>query len=154
MLSCLLRFSVVGVVALLVVGCSLHLFEPKPREFYYDVRAAVVVAGPKIPLPLVQGVERRMSDAVAATTRTEVLPRVILTVRLDDMSTSIGLDKNKNEINVKVSAASVETGAIVSEGEFKVMTETSSSALASESLAEEVAARLRSLFSLQRPTLR
>jgi len=132
----------------------MHLFEPKPRQFYYDVRAAVVMAGPDVPLPLVQGVERRVSDAVAATVRTEVLPRVVLTVRLDNVATSIGLDKNKNEVEVKVTAASVDTGAVVSEGDFKVLTETTAPSLAAESLAEEVAARVRSLFWLQRPAAR
>jgi hypothetical protein len=154
MLSCLFRISVVCAVSLLLSGCFLHLFEPKPRQFDYDVRAAVVMAGPNVPLPLVQGVERRVSDAVAATVRTEVLPRVVLTVRLDNVATSIGLDKNKNQIDVKVSAASVDTGAVISEGEFKVLTQTSTSSLAVESLAEEVAARVRSLFYLERPPLR
>ncbi|MBB4953434.1 hypothetical protein H4S14_001298 [Agrobacterium vitis] len=128
-----------------------RLIDPKPKQFNYDVRAVMVVAGPTVPLPLVQGIERRMSEAVAATVRNEVLPRVILTVRLNSIATSIGLEQNKNEALVKVSAASVETGDVIAEGEFKVLTETGSADLAAESLAEEVSARLRALFYLQRP---
>lgn len=151
MLSRLLRFTAGVVCVLLLAGCLSRVVDPAPKKFFYDVRAVVVVAGPKVPLSLVQGVERRMSDAVAATARSELLPRVVLTVRLEQVGISIGLDNNKNEAEVKVSAASVETGEVIAQGEFKVLTETGSASLAAESLAEEVAARLRSLFYLQRP---
>ncbi|THF52125.1 hypothetical protein E6C51_04710 [Allorhizobium terrae] len=151
MLSRLLRLAAGVFCALLLAGCVSRIVDPAPKKFFYDVRAVVVVAGPKVPLALVQGVERRMSDAVAATVRSEVLPRVILTVRLEQVGISIGLDNNKNEAEVKVSAASVETGELVAEGDFKVLTETGNASLAAESLAEEVSARLRSLFYLQRP---
>ncbi len=154
MLSTLFRFSIVGALTLVLMGCVTNLFRPKPPQLYYDVRAVVVMAGPNVPLDLVRGLERRMSDAVAVTVRSEVLPRVIVTVRMDSIATSIGLDKNKNEVIVKVSAASVENGAVVAEGEFKVMTETGSANLAAESLAEETAARLRDMFHLQRPAIR
>lgn len=153
MLSRLFRFSACFVVTLFLAGCVSRLFNPPPKQFYYDVRGAMVVAGPKVPLPLVQGLERRLSDSVTATTRNEVLPRVILTVRLISVSPSIGLDRNKNEAEVKVSAASIDSGDVIAEGEFKVLTETGRSELADESLAEEVAARVRSLFYLQRPSV-
>jgi hypothetical protein len=151
MLSRLFRITAGVVVMLLLAGCVSRMVNPPPKKFFYDVRAVLVVAGPKVPLSLVEGVERRMSDAVVATVRSEILPRVVLTVRLESVGISIGLDNNKNEAEVKVSAASVETGDVVAEGDFKVLTETGNASLAAESLAEEVSARLRSLFYLQRP---
>lgn len=151
MLSRLFRLTAGVVLVLLLAGCVSRIVDTPPKKFYYDVRAVMVLAGPKVPLSLVQGVERRMSDAVAATARSELLPRVILTVRLESVGISIGLENNKNEARVKVSATSVETGEVVAEGDFKVLTETGNASLAAESLAEEVSARLRSLFYLQRP---
>ena len=85
MLSRLFRITTGVVVMLLLAGCISRVFNPPPKKFFYDVRAVLVVAGPKVPLSLVQGVERRMSDAVVATVRSEVLPRVVLTVRLESV---------------------------------------------------------------------
>ncbi|BCH54634.1 hypothetical protein RvVAR031_22440 [Agrobacterium vitis] len=129
------------------------LFQSDQKKFYYDIRAVTVLAGPKVPLALVQGVERRLSAAIAATVRSEVLPRVILTVRVETMASGLGLDKRHNEAEVKVSAASVETGDVVAQGSFKVLTITNDQTLGPESLAEEISARIRSLFSLTAPKL-
>ncbi|MBF2715793.1 hypothetical protein [Agrobacterium vitis] len=140
-------------ICMALAGCMAGLFQSDQKKFYYDIRAVTVLAGPKVPLVLVQGVERRLSAAVAATVRSEVLPRMILTVRVEAMASGLGLDKQHNEAEIKVSAASVETGDVVAQGAFKVLTITNDQTLGPESLAEEISARIRSLFSLTAPKL-
>jgi len=138
---------------LALAGCMADLFHSTPKKFYYDIRAVTVLAGPKVPVALIEGVERRLSAAVDATVRSEVLPRVILTVRVESMAGQLGLDKQHNEALVQVSAASVETGEVVAKGEFKVLTITNDPGLGPESLAEEISARIRSLFYLKMPKM-
>ncbi|MDQ0455887.1 hypothetical protein [Rhizobium paknamense] len=144
-----LRFFLVLIVSLAVAGCVSALLPERPKRFYYDVRAVTVLAGPRVPVSLIEGIERRMQASVEATTRADLPPRVILTVRIKRFDSGIGLNHRLNEAEVEVKATYVENGSDAAEGDFKVQTETLDPALAAESLAEAVAARLRSLFSLK-----
>jgi hypothetical protein len=59
-----------------------QMFSKEPPGPVYDVRSAVVLSGPKVPAVVLSGVGDRINKAINATVRTEVYPRVVLTIRI------------------------------------------------------------------------
>ncbi|MDI7863261.1 hypothetical protein MRS76_14985 [Rhizobiaceae bacterium n13] len=136
----------------IVAACSIErpsLEEKTPR---YDVRQAVVIAKGDIPPALIEGVDRRVEDAIQATVRQEPLPRVVLTIEIQEVEKQIGQKRDRNSAIVTARATAVENGMQVALITFRVF-QYGSLEMADEGLAEEIAARIRSIFDLQRPSI-
>lgn len=144
-----------AVLAMLVIGllssCSLTGRQPIQRPLYYDVRDVVVIADARVPRVLIAGVDRRIAEAIGATRRPVALPRVILAVRIEDYASSGIFGDRRPRTTFRVTATSVDNGLDVAAGTFTVFSSTDMTGFAEESLAEEVAARVRFAFSLSTP---
>jgi hypothetical protein len=114
----------------------------------YDVRSVVVLSGPNIPAAVLAGVGDRINQAINATVRTEVYPRVVLTIRVVSVQKEQGYEKKHVVAKVTVDAASVEDGTVIAVSSFEASSISISDNAADEILAEEISARIRSIFSL------
>ena len=142
--SCFFR---VVLICIALSSCSIFAKEqPAP---IYDVRSAVVVSPQKISPTILAGVGDRVNAAINATVRTEVYPRVVLTIRILSVETGQGFDKSRNVAKVSIDAASVDDGSVIAVSSFEVTSFSGNPAAADEILAEDIAARIRSAFSLR-----
>ncbi|WP_155947895.1 hypothetical protein [Rhizobium sp. 2MFCol3.1] len=135
------------VSALALVSCG-SLMPKEPPGPIYDVRSAVVVSGPKVPPAVLAGVGDRVNKAINATVRTEVYPRVVLTIRVVSVAKDQGYDNSQSSAKVTVDAASVEDGTVIAVSNFDVLSRSNVSDASDEILAENIAARIRSIFTL------
>lgn len=124
------------------------MFTKEPPGPIYDVRSVVVLSGPKVPGAVLAGVGDRINKAINATVRTEVYPRVVLTIRIVSVEGAQGYDKSQTSAKVTVDAASVDDGTVIAVSSFEVLSRSNSSASANEILAENISARIRSIFTL------
>ena len=153
MMRSLLRLACVAALGLSASSC---VHDPMPAEVQpvnYDVREAAVLAGPDVSLALIREVDSRVSDAIASTQRTVMLPRVVLTVTIDKVRNGVGESRDGNEATFTVNATSVDSGEVVASGNFKVFSPTLNKQTADFNLAEEIAARIRFAFGLTRPSV-
>ncbi|MBB3319133.1 hypothetical protein FHT77_005046 [Rhizobium sp. BK181] len=142
--SCFFR---VALICIALASCSIFAKEqPAP---IYDVRSAVVVSPQKISPTILAGVGDRVNAAINATVRTEVYPRVVLTIRILSVEKGQGFDKSRNVAKVSIDAASVDDGSVIAVSAFEVTSFSGNPAAADEILAEDIAARIRSAFSLR-----
>jgi hypothetical protein len=142
--SCFFR---VALICIALASCSIFAKEqPAP---IYDVRSAVVVSPQKIPPAILSGVGDRVNAAINATVRTEVYPRVVLTIRILYVEKGQGLDRGRNVAKISIDAASVDDGSVIAVSSFEVTSFSNSPAAADEILAEDISARIRSAFSLR-----
>jgi len=140
-------FFWVALICMPLAACSMFT-KPQPSPIY-DVRSAVVVSPQKIPATILSGVGDRVNAAINATVRTEVYPRVVLTIRILYVEKGQGLDKSRNVAKVSIDAASVDDGSVIAVTSFEVTSFSSNPATADEIMAEDIAARIRSTFSLR-----
>ncbi|PDT09197.1 hypothetical protein [Rhizobium sp. M1] len=134
-------------VCIALTDCA-SLLGPKPAPQLYDVRSAVVLSGPNMPAELLSGINDRVNAAINATARDTVLPRVVLTIRVISIQKGLGFQKDRNVAKISVDAASVEDGSVIAVSAFDVTSMAADPKLADEIIAEDVAARIRSVFSL------
>ena len=142
--SCFCR-TVLVCIALTACG---SLSANKPKAPLYDVRSAVVLSGPNIPAELLAGINDRVNAAIIATRRDTVLPGVVLTIRVVSIQKGLGFQKDRNVAKISVDAASVEDGSVIAVSAFDVTSIAADPKLADDIMAEDVAARIRSVFSL------
>ncbi|SCB56566.1 hypothetical protein GA0061105_101397 [Rhizobium aethiopicum] len=142
--SCFCRAALVCIALTACVSLSAN----KPEAPLYDVRSAVVLSGPNIPAELLAGVNDRVNAAINATMRDTVLPRVVLTIRVVSIQKGLGFQKDRNVAKISVDAASVEDGSVIAVSAFDVTSMAADPKLADDIMAEDVAARIRSVFSL------
>lgn len=151
------RFFTSGFALLLVcvlASCTLFNGGPITRPLSYQVRAVTVLADASIPTTIVAGVDRRVSAAIAATRPPAGAERVVVLVKIDRLSYGYNARRNLQTARFTVTATSVETGNPVATGSFLVNNPTNDPMMAEESLAEEIASRVRFAFSLASPSLR
>jgi hypothetical protein len=134
-------------VCIALTDCA-SLLGPKPAPQLYDVRSAVVLSGPNMPAELLSGINDRVNAAINATVRETVLPRVVLTIRVISIQKGLGFQKDRNVAKISVDAASVEDGSVIAVSAFDVTSMAADPKLADEIIADDVAARIRSVFSL------
>lgn len=142
------------VVCLALAACSSWSVEPPPAA--YDVRSATVVADqalPPVSPALVAAVNDRVNAAITSTTRTTTLPQVALTVRLTDVRRARGFNRDRNSAKINIDAAAMDGGAVVAMASFEIRTVAPDPATADELMAEDIAARIRSIFALNTPRL-
>ncbi|CAN7401426.1 hypothetical protein LJR245_002440 [Rhizobium leguminosarum] len=142
--SCFCRAALVCIALTACVSLS----ATKPEAPIYDVRSAVVLSGPNMPAELLSGINDRVNAAINATVRDTVLPRVVLTIRVVSIQKGLGFQKDRNVAKISIDAASVEDGSVIAVSAFDVTSIAADPKLADEILAEDVAARIRSVFSL------
>jgi hypothetical protein len=126
----------------------LHVFSKESRRQCTTSATCVVLAGPNIPAVVLAGVGDRVNKAINATVRTEVYPRVVLTIRVLSVQNDQGYDKKHSVAKVTVDAASVDDGTVIAVSSFEVNSKSNSADAADEILAEDISARIRSIFSL------
>jgi hypothetical protein len=122
-----------------------------PPRLYYDVRDAFVAARPDISPALMLGIDRQVGDAIEATDRPLVLPRVVLTVRLDRVERTDFLLGTRHTADVTVKAASVATGEVVAAAVFDASAFALDAAVADAMLADRISQRIRREFRLSQP---
>ncbi|MGO7220619.1 hypothetical protein ACCT02_21200 [Rhizobium ruizarguesonis] len=142
--SCFCRAALVCIALTACVSLS----ATKPEAPVYDVRSAVVLSGPNMPAELLSGINDRVNAAINATVHDTVLPRVVLTIRVVSIQKGLGFQKDRNVAKISIDAASVEDGSVIAVSAFDVTSIAADPKLADEILAEDVAARIRSVFSL------
>ena len=147
-------------VALALVGClalaACSSWSVDPPAPTYDVRSATVVADealPPVSPALVAAVNNRLNASIAATGHNATLPPVALTVRLTDVRKARGFNRDRNSAKINIDAAAVNGGAVVAMASFETRTVAPDPATADELMAEDIAARVRSIFSLTMPRL-
>jgi hypothetical protein len=124
------------------------MFSKEPPGPVYDIRSAVVLSGPKVPPVVLSGVGDRVNKAINATVRTEVYPRVVLTIRILQVDRDQGYDKSQTSAKVTVDAASVDDGTVIAVSSFTVLSRSNNADASDEILAENISARIRSIFTL------
>ncbi|MGO6786474.1 hypothetical protein ACCT17_10370 [Rhizobium ruizarguesonis] len=142
--SCFCRAALVCIALTACVSLS----ATKPEAPVYDVRSAVVLSGPNMPAELLSGINDRVNAAINATVHDTVLPRMVLTIRVVSIQKGLGFQKDRNVAKISIDAASVEDGSVIAVSAFDVTSIAADPKLADEILAEDVAARIRSVFSL------
>ncbi len=143
--SCFFR---VALVCMALASCA-SLFGKQDPGPVYDVRNAIILSGPNMPPALLSGIGDRVNKAINATVRTEVYPRVVLTIRIVSIRRQQGYEKNQTVADITVDAASVEDGSVIAVSKFSVTSVSNNSSSADEILAEDISARIRSIFTLK-----
>lgn len=144
--------ALVGYLAL--AACSSWSVDPPPPT--YAVRSATVVADealPPVSPALVAAVNDRVNAAIAATSFSPQLPQVAITVRLSDVRKARGFNRDRSSAKINIDAAAADGGAVVAMASFETKTVAPDPATADELMAEDIAARIRSIFSLNTPRL-
>jgi hypothetical protein len=149
-----LRIAVAMGFALLLASCSVFFGRSIDRPLVYYVRNVTVMADARIPLDLIESVDRRLSAAIAATRPPSRAERVVLLVKIDRLGFGEGARRRLAQAKFTVTATSVETGQPVAQGVFTVNSPTDDPRWARQALAEEIAARIRFAFSLTTPRVR
>lgn len=140
--------------SLALTACSSWSVDPPPPT--YDVRSATVVADqalPPVSPALVAAINDRVNASIAATAHSATLPPVALTIRLTDVRKARGFNRDRNSAKINIDAAAVDGGAVIAMASFETKTTAPDPAAADELMAEDIAARVRSIFSLNMPRL-
>lgn len=144
--------ALVGSLAL--TACSSWSVDPPPPT--YDVRSATVVADqalPPVSPALVAAINDRVNASIAATVHNAALPPVALTIRLTDVRKARGFNRDRNSAKINIDAAAEGGGTVIAMASFETKTVAPDPASADELMAEDIAARVRSIFSLNMPRL-
>ncbi|THV13626.1 hypothetical protein [Rhizobium rhizophilum] len=149
-----LRFAAAIGLLLVLASCTLLHGRSIDRPLVYYVRNVTVMADARIPLDLIENVDRRVSAAIAATRAPQGAERVVLLVKIDRLGFGEGARRRLAQVKFTVTATSVETGDPVAQGSFTVNSPTDEPRWARQALAEEIAARIRFAFSLATPRIR
>ncbi|GES44900.1 hypothetical protein RsS62_41520 [Rhizobium dioscoreae] len=102
---------------------------------------------------LVAAVNDRVNAAIAATSFSPQLPQVAITVRLSDVRKARGFNRDRSSAKINIDAAAADGGSVVAMASFEIRTVAPDPATADELMAEDIAARVRSIFSLNTPRL-
>lgn len=133
---------------LAVAGLSAFRMPPsggKADGALYDVRGAFVTVGEGIAPAFARDVEQRLKSAIQATMRKEALPRVVVSVRIDQITQTPYFLGQRHKARFTVKAASVANGAVVAVGVY------SASSANGWVLAEKIARAAGKALSLDSP---
>lgn len=149
-----LRIAAAIGLVMLLASCTLLQGRSIDRPLVYFVRNVTVMADARVPLDLLESVDRRVSAAISATRAPQGAERVVLMVKIDRVGFGEGARRRLAQANFTVTAVSVETGEPVAKGAFRVNSPTDDPRWARQALAEEITARIRFAFSLNTPRVR
>ena len=153
-----LRSGAISALAgcLALAACSSWSLTPQPSTPAYDVRSATVVADQAVPPvspALISSLNERVNAAIAVTTRDTPLPKVSLTIRLTDVRKAGSFNHDRNTAKINIDAAAVDTGVVLAIASFDTANFTPDPIAADNLMAEDIAARIRSIFVLKTPPL-
>ncbi|WP_349958329.1 hypothetical protein [Rhizobium sp. ZPR3] len=120
------------------------------------MRSATVIADqalPPVSPALVAAINDRVNAAITATSFSPQLPQVAITIRLSDVRKARGFNRDRSSAKINIDAAAADGGAVVAMASFETKTVAPDPATADELMAEDIAARVRSIFSLNTPRL-
>lgn len=117
-------------------------------KFLYDVRGAFVTAKPDVSQQLIATTDNLVDAAIRATVRSIMLPRTIISVRIDDTTETPFLIGFRRSATVTVQAVSVPSGDPIAEGTFTESVLLFDHKTADQHLAEKIASRISSEFRL------
>lgn len=86
----------------------------------YDVRGAFVTVGKGVSPETARDIERLLKASIQATVRTEPLPRVIASLRVDEITRKPFLFGQRYYSRFTVKVASVANGAVIAMGVYTV----------------------------------
>jgi hypothetical protein len=89
-----------------------------------------------------------VNEAIVSTVRERVLPRTILTIRVEGLAKTPLLFGGRREATVSVKAVAVSNGDVIAEGSFDVSVFSLRSDTVNLLLAERIADRLAAEFRL------
>lgn len=135
----------------LLSGCyQMPSLNPPPGPVY-EVRGATVVSTSGASPRLLAEVSSRVNAAIAATSHAKTEGAVVLTIRITQSERAQGYDKNRNSAKVDIDASAVDTGSVVAVTSFESTTFSADSTAIEDLMAEDIAARIRSTYSLTAP---
>ncbi|HEV7437582.1 MAG TPA: hypothetical protein VGO22_22380 [Pseudorhizobium sp.] len=140
----------IALVALLPALMSFRLDGRKAEReaLLYDVRGAFVAARSEVPPGLIAETDRRVNEAILATRRESLLPRTILTVRLEKLVSPKVLIGERREATVSVEAVAVASGEVIASGSFTLSVYSLRRDGVDHLLAERIAQRISREFRL------
>jgi hypothetical protein len=147
----LYRLAAVPLTVLTLAGFRMPVDGDMSERLLYDVRGAFVTAQPEVSRDLITRTDLLIDTAIRATTRSVMLPRTILTVRIGEARPSTILFGYRYSATVTVKAISVGSGDPVAEGSFEETSLAFGEQGAVDSLAEKIAGRIASEFRLANP---
>lgn|SRR6218665_3690013 len=117
----------------------------KAVAMLYDVRGAFVTVGEDVSPAMARDVEQRLKAAIQATVRTEPLPRVIVSVKVDEITRQPFFFGQRYKARFTVKAASVADGSVIAIGVY------SASSANGWALAEKIARKAGKALMLEAP---
>lgn len=145
------RVGILLLACLSLMSFKLAASNEVSGQLIYDVRGAFVAARPDVSADLMQMIHRQVSDAIGATIRDNIRPRVVLTIRLASVRKIPFLFGQRSSARVIVRAASVTTGEVIAEAKFTATIVGFDDQTMENELAYGVAERVIREFRLDRP---
>lgn len=138
---------------MLLSGCYHLPSWSSPPAPSLDVRSATVVSSTGASPLLLSGVNERVNAAIAATAHNAAFPAVALTIRITQSERAQGYQSDRNTAKVDIDASAVDTGSVIAVNSFESTTFSADSSAVNDLMAEDIAARVRSTYSLTTPRL-
>lgn len=151
MLFCSSRIAAVSLALVLLTGFRMPEKEDAAERMLYDVRGAFVTAQTDVPPELIAWTDSLVDASIQATTRSFMLPRAILTVKIGEAKRMPALLGTRYSAAVTVKAISVGSGEPIAEGSFNMSVLRFGEEGADRVLAGKIADRIASEFHLKDP---
>ncbi len=149
-----LRLVIAPLAILMLAGFRMPVADEETERLLYDVRGAFVTAQPDVSRDLIARTDILVDAAIQATSRSMMLPRTILTVRISQTARAPILFGSRSTASVTVKVVSVGSGDPVAEGSFEVSALAFGKSNADTLLAEKIADRIAGEFRLEMPRRR
>lgn len=146
------RFGAIALACLALMSFRLGPETGSGEKLIYDVRGAFVAARPDISPDLMQSIHYQIANAISATTRVKLRPRVVLTIRLASVSKTSLLVGERASARVIVRAAAVQSGEVIAEARFTATVVSLDKSTVEQDLASGIAERVIGEFQLNRPS--
>jgi hypothetical protein len=153
MFRLLLRAAAIAFVGFALAACASRPPQSQVPQIF-DIRAATVMANEGVPSGVLKGIKSRLDLAIAATVRPVPLPRVVMAIRVVNVSKGLAPDGGRAQAEVSVVLADITSAHPVEVKNFLIYSFSASDRTSNDALAEAIAARLRFEYSLTIPQIR
>lgn len=147
----LYRLTFAPLAVLLLASFRMPANEEQAERMLYDVRGAFVTAQPTVSHELIVKTDMLVDNAIRSTSRSIMLPRAILTVRIGEAKKAPVLLGSRYSATVTVKVVSVSSGEPVAEGAFEASVFSFGKDITDAALAERIADRIADEFRLDAP---
>jgi hypothetical protein len=145
------RLALAPLAVMMLASFRMPVNEDAAERMLFDVRGAFVTAQPDVPRELIAWTDSLVDASIQSTTRSFMLPRTILTVRIGQAKRTPLLIGNRYSASITVKAISVGSGEPIAEGSFEASVLRFGKDGADMVLAERIAERIASEFRLGEP---